>query len=311
MALIKSILTVLGFTGTTPPTGYGTVKEGRAQVTIGGETAQVPLVVNVDEDGNPVNPLTNIQLRASALQVLGPITDQQLRATALPVSLETLPGFATTPTVNLGTLGGAATETTLQQIRSAIQAQIAISSTLWTDNSGAYYVRKDNVNQATGVITVTFTDAQNNPATPGAGLKPVDSVDAEVVDTVYDATAAGTGYSIGDVLINVSIINTSATTPTATFMWINRTTQTTLSVAPPLANLIERKQAVSIAGTVPVTMTAAPAGAATDAAIATLNASINALTRHIAVQNILTVEMLDNGRTDLRSLLNDPTVTTY
>jgi hypothetical protein len=99
--------------------------------------------------------------------------------------------------------------------------------------------------------------------------------------------------------------------PTATFMWINRTTQTTLSVAPPLANLIERKQAVSIAGTVPVTMTAAPAGAATDAAIATLNASINALTRHIAVQNILTVEMLDNGRTDLRSLLNDPTVTTY
>ena len=112
-------------------------------------------------------------------------------------------------------------------------------------------------------------------------------------------------------LVNVSIVNTSAATATAAFIWINQTTQAVLTAAPIKTDLIEHKQAVSIAGTVPVTMAAPPTGAATDAAIATLTASVNALAKHIAIQNVLTSEMLDRGATQLNTLFNDPALLTY
>lgn len=311
MALVKKIMQILSFTGSTVPVGYTPIKEGRAEVTIGADTVQVPLVVNVDEAGNALAPLTDAQLRASAIAVSGPLTDAQLRASPVPTTLASLPAFAATPTVNLGTIGGAATDATLVAIRNAIQAQISLASTLWTDNSGAFYVRKDSINQNTGVITVSFANPSGAAATPGAGLKPVDATDSEVISTVYDAAAPGTGYSAGDVLISVSIINTSASTPTAAFIWINQTTQAVLTAAPAKPDLIEHKQSVSIAGTVPVSMSTAPAGAATDAAIATLTASVNTLAKHIAVQNILASEALDRGATSLGTLITDPALLTY
>lgn len=270
MSAVKRVLAVLGFTGTTVPAGYTPVKEGRVEVTIGSDVAQVPMVHLVDGAGDSLQPLT----------------DAQLRAAAVPVSMAALPGFAQAPTVNLGTLNGAATEATLLALKNSVQAQISISGTVWTDDSGAYYVRRDTVTQ--NGIQVTFTSgASGAEVTPGAGLRPVDAVDAEVVQTVYDAVTAGAGYAAGDVLISVSIINTSAAVPSAAFMWINRTAQAAMTAAPVMAHLVEHKQAVSIAGSVAVTMANAPTGAATDATLAAINTTLAQINLNLVRQNLM------------------------
>lgn len=288
MSAIKRVLAVLGVTGSTVPAGYTPVKEGRVEVTIGSDVAQVPMVHLVDGAGDS----------------LAALTDAQLRASAVPVSLSALPGFASVPTVNLGALNGAATETTLLALKNAVQAQISISGTVWTDDSGAYYVRRDSVTQ--NGISVTFTSgATGATVTPGAGLRPVDAVDAEVVQTVYDVVTAGTGYALGDVLINVSIINTSATVPTTAFIWVNRTAQAAMSTAPNMAHLVEHKQAVSIAGTVPVTMANAPAGAATDAALSAINATLANINLNLVRQNLMFASLTG------QSHLVDPSVSSF
>lgn len=56
-------------------------------------------------------PLTDTQLRATPVDVLGPLTDAELRASAVPVSAASLP----LPT-------GAATETTLSAVQTAVDA---------------------------------------------------------------------------------------------------------------------------------------------------------------------------------------------
>lgn len=56
-------------------------------------------------------PLTDAELRATAVPVSGPLTDSQLRATAVPVSAASLP-----------LPSGAATQTTLANVQSAVDA---------------------------------------------------------------------------------------------------------------------------------------------------------------------------------------------
>jgi hypothetical protein len=132
---------------------------------------------------------------------------------------------------------GAATDITLQQVRDAIKAQIDIASTIWTDNSGAFYVRRDLINEGTGAITVTFTDPSGSAATPGAGLRPLSTTDKDTITDFYDVLTSGTGYSIGDLLARVAILDANSGSPSATFIWLNLTTGTILGSAPTSANI--------------------------------------------------------------------------
>jgi len=68
--------------------------------------------------------------------------------------------------------GGDASEATLVQVRDSVKAQIGIAATLWTDDSGAYYTRRELVNQGTGAITIVWVNAAGAPVTPGVGLRP-------------------------------------------------------------------------------------------------------------------------------------------
>lgn len=148
-----------------------------------------------------------------------------------------LPAFASTPTVNIGTTGAIATDSTLQQVRDAIKAQIDIASTIWTDNTGTFYVRRDLVNEGTGTITVSFTLPDGTAATPSAGLRPLATVDKDVLSDYYDVLIAGTGYAIGDLLARVAIIDANGASPTSTFIWLNLTAGTILGTAPSSANI--------------------------------------------------------------------------
>ncbi len=133
---------------------------------------------------------------------------------------------------------GAATETTLGQLLAAVQAQIALAASVWTDDSGAFYVRRDSVDQGTGTIAIAFTDASGTAATPGAGLRPA-AVDKEIKQTLFDVLTTGTGYADGDILARLAIIDVSTGTPSVTNLWLNITAGTTLAGAPS-AGHIER-----------------------------------------------------------------------
>lgn len=274
MSLIKQILTVLQFTGATPPVGYAAVKEGRAEITIGSDTVQVPMVHQVDEVGN---------------SIVQPVTDAQLRASALAVSASTLP----LPT-------GAATETTLAQVRDAIKAQLALASTVWTDDSGAYYVRRDVINEGTGTVSVSFaTPGTGAAATPGAGLRPLATAEKDVSATAWDATAAGTGYAVGDVLERLRIVDPNSNA--STVIWFNGSSV----IAAPAAGTVQRADEVITANIGQL------GGAATDASLQALATAVTALTKHVAIQNLILSDMHDRGETSLRSMLNDPNLLNY
>jgi hypothetical protein len=139
---------------------------------------------------------------------------------------------------------GAATDTTLQQVRDAIKAQIDIASTIWTDNSGAFYVRRDLVNEATGTITVSFTDPSGTATTPGAGLRPLASTDKDTITDFYDVLTSGTGYSVGDLLARVAILDVNSGSPSASFIWLNLTVGTIFGSAPTSANIERANESI-------------------------------------------------------------------
>jgi len=194
-----------------------------------------------------------------------------------------LPAFASTPTVNIGTTGAIATDSTLQQVRDAIKAQIDIASTIWTDNTDTFYVRRDLVNEGTGVITVSFTLPDGTAATPSAGLRPLATVDKDVLSDYYDVLIAGTGYAIGDLLARVAIIDANGASPTSTFIWLNLTAGTILGTAPSSANIERANETIgarqsgtwnitNISGTVSL-----PTGASTSANQATAISSLGSI----------------------------------
>ncbi|MEH1902515.1 MAG: hypothetical protein V7L04_14120 [Nostoc sp.] len=132
----------------------------------------------------------------------------------------------------------AATDTMLQQVRDAIKAQIDIASTIWTDNSGVFYVRRDIVNESAGTISTVFTDPLGvTTATTGAGLRPLSTTDKDTVTDFYDVITGGTGYLVGNLLASVTVLDVNSGTPTATFVWLNISLGTILGTAPITANI--------------------------------------------------------------------------
>lgn len=153
---------------------------------------------------------------------------------------------------------GAATEATLAQVRDAIKATIDLESTVWTDDSGAYYVRRDTVDEGTGAITITWTAPDGTSATPGAGLRPLSSADRDVTQALFVATSSGTGYTSGDFLARLLILDVNPATPVITQVWYNLTSGSVIA-APNSAHVTPSDESVTVASS------ALPTGAATEA----------------------------------------------
>jgi hypothetical protein len=151
-----------------------------------------------------------------------------------PVSLSTLPlpsGAATQLTL-------AAVQAAAEQTRDAIKNSIDLTNTVWTDNSGAFFVRRDRIDEGTGTITVQFTLADGTNATPGAGLRPAASTDREVAQTLFEVITAGTGYAIGDLVAILTVIDVNAEMQIVATLWRNLTQGTT--ILPPTPAHLER-----------------------------------------------------------------------
>lgn len=153
---------------------------------------------------------------------------------------------------------GAATEATLAQVRDAIKATIDLESTIWTDDSGAYYVRRDSVNEGTGAITISWTAPDGTAATPGAGLRPLSAAERDVTQDIYQATSGGTGYSNGDLIARLLVVDPNPSTPVITQIWYNLTTSAVIA-APNPAHLQAGSNSVAVSSSV------LPTGAATSA----------------------------------------------
>lgn len=118
---------------------------------------------------------------------------------------------------------------TLSQIRDAIKAQR--SETIWTDDTGARFIRVD----AGG--TITWTDvAGNASAAPGAGARPDSDSGLVISRSTWRVTADGTGFSSGDYLDHFVVTDGDAGDPISNY-WFNITTGAKLSASPSAASI--------------------------------------------------------------------------
>ncbi|WP_299174422.1 hypothetical protein [uncultured Brevundimonas sp.] len=157
---------------------------------------------------------------------------------------------------------------TLGSILSTLQAQVDLSTTLWTDNSGAFFVRRDVIDQDNGTVVVSFTNPTGAAATPGAGLRPAANEESlNTLEALFSANAAGTGYSSGDLIARQVVVdqNTSPPSIVAT-TYVNLTTGAVIT--PTAAHLTLEGRSVA------VTSSALPTGASTSALQTTGNTSL-------------------------------------
>ncbi|MBL7405290.1 hypothetical protein INQ30_23325, partial [Escherichia coli] len=117
----------------------------------------------------------------------------------------------------------------LQSILGVLSNQRA--ETLWTDNTGKFYIRLDN-----GAGSISWTTISGAPSSPpGAGARPETDSGTVVSQSTYRATAAGTGFSIGDVLSHLAVTDNAAGALVSSF-WLNVTTGARID-PPPSASI--------------------------------------------------------------------------
>ena len=123
------------------------------------------------------------------------------------------------------------TASKLEAIRALAEAAPARNGTMWTDDTGLYFVRIDNgtsiVWKNLGGVTVSA---------PGTGARPASSSSSLIDKTSYQATAGADGYSVGDFLDHFVITNRNSGAVVGHF-WLNATTEAKLETAPVSANI--------------------------------------------------------------------------
>lgn len=157
----------------------------------------------------------------------------------------------------------------LNSINTLLSQRNDITSSVYTDDSGAYYIRRDVVDSS-GTITVSYTNSSGATVTPsGTNLRPLAGEDKVSTFVLFDANASGTGYSDGDVLSRIIVTDMSVTPPTAVAIWQNMTTGLTLST-PPTGGTY-----VAVAKDINVTNSVLPTGASTSANQALIISAVN------------------------------------
>lgn len=178
--------------------------------------------------------------------------------------------------------GGDASEQTLAEIRDITQdmldlmeIQKAFTETIWVDSTGTFFIRKVVLDEATGNFVVTSELYDGTPYVPVPPIEPaMAGTDREITQQEYLAIANGTGFSTGDTILLIIIVNTPDGT-IASQVWYNATTGATIA-APSLSDLepsgLDRDilDALNLANSYLV-------GAATEATLSAINAKLGTL----------------------------------
>ena len=126
----------------------------------------------------------------------------------------------------------------------------SIADALIIDAAGLYWYTVITEPSAGGTPTITYLSlSAGTLGTPTAPVKPAaTSKTVQTVETQYDAIAAGTGYSIGDSLLSVILLDSSTATVMAA-CWVNATTQLIITT-PSSSNIVKSDQNVKVSGSV-------------------------------------------------------------
>jgi hypothetical protein len=149
-------------------------------------------------NGTNMVPLTLGQaVAASSLPVVLPTA--QITALTPPTSVGltgSLPAFAATPTVNLGTLGGAATQTTLASVLTALGTPFQAGGSIGNTSFGATQSGPWNINNIAGTISLpTGAGTAANQATIITALNTLNSTAASPISTGTNTIGAVTQAS--------------------------------------------------------------------------------------------------------------------
>ena len=121
----------------------------------------------------------------------------------------------------------------------------SIADSLVVDAVGAYWYTILTEASTNGTPTISYINLSTGAlGTPSAPVKPAaTNKTVQTVETQYNATGSGTGYSVGDALLSVMLIDSSTTTILSS-AWINAATQ--LIIATPSSSNIVKADSSSV-----------------------------------------------------------------
>lgn len=156
-----------------------------------------------------------------------------------------LPANASTETkqdAQLALLG--TMQANLAAIQTRLAGDVSYSETLVADSVGTYWWRVRIFDADTNTSSIVFHNSAGAVGVPVGAVTPVITTqDREIRVTDYRATNPGAGYLTDDRIVQVDILDLSATipgsTPITTF-WYNERTRLVLPSPPPVGNLTPR-----------------------------------------------------------------------
>lgn len=108
----------------------------------------------------------------------------------------------------------------------------AFADILVQDSVNNYFVRRESVDQSTGQFSVEFLTLSNLPGIPIGAVVPIKNGGSDsILENKYYVKAAGTGFSVGDSLSNVRVVD-GETEAITSLGWFNITTGQLLAGIP-------------------------------------------------------------------------------
>ena len=163
---------------------------------------------------------------------IGSAVDVALKASPQPISAIALP----LPT-------GAATESTLNSVLLQLQGDRAITSNLFIDATDTIYLRVLAFNQQTNAYESSAISLTGTAYTPTAPETPLQREDYDTTETVWEIVTSDSGYTVGDIVSQFSLITQGPPIAIGGVLWFNQNTQ--LAISAPLPGHRRRSGALA------------------------------------------------------------------
>ena len=199
-----------------------------------------------------------VEAGAATAEYIGTAVNAVLKASNQPISASSLP-------LPLG----AATESTLNSVLSQLQGDRAISSNLFIDNTNTIYLRVLAYNQQTNAYESSAISLLGTAYTPTAPETPLQRSDYDTTETVWEIVTNGTGYTVGDIISQFTLITQGPPIAVAGVLWFNQSSQ--LAISPPLLGHRRRIGALAATeSTVGAILAALPTDLASEVSLSTI-----------------------------------------
>lgn len=184
----------------------------------------------------PISPTTSLKLNYYEFNSINGTSIETLALTDLLsienyLSINCFKGASNSSSSSATELTQSANGVKLDNILTELKDDKFLAETIWYDKTDVtkFYVRDLSLNQDTGAITIVFNNIDGTLASPIISnlVQTVTNVDIEIISTLYEVGTSGTGYSIGDTVEELKLVNTN--TNVITYIYYNKSTNGTIS----------------------------------------------------------------------------------